>query len=474
MKKESGIILALSSLDGKYSIGSLGKSAIKFIDFISDNGFSWWQMLPICKTDAYNSPYNSASIFSIDPFYIDLEILSEKELLTEQELKNQSTINIGKCNYEKLKSDRLLILRSAFNRFKQYYEMEKFIAEHRYIKEYCVYTALCNINNTYDWREWKIKEAATSELYFQYFLQFEAYSQFKSIGNYARLKNVKLMGDLPLYTSLFGSEVYFHRDNYLIDEHGNPLYLSGARPDGFSSKGQCWGHPVYDWKKIKDDGFDYWKNKIIHLAQLYDGIRFDHFRGYESYWAIPASTKNATEGFFLSGPGKSLFDSVEESISGKILVGEDLGITTAKVQALIDELNFYNMRVFQYGLDKDNEIDLPVNYTENCIAYTGTHDNHTLKTYLKELSSTDKTRLRKILHIKRRESLFDCVVRNMYSSKAALIFFSVQDILRLDDKFILNTHKPNEGNWSFRLTKKQLDSHSVKKFKKYNGAIKDV
>ena len=467
VKKESGILLPISSLKGNYSIGSFGCESKKFIDFLQNNGFTWWQLIPLCITDKYNSPYNTSSSYSIDPFYIDLENLHEQGLISKDELISEQTDNFGKCNYFKLNQTRLKLLYSAYKRFSDYQVLQKF-SNNRYISEFCKYQALSHINKSDNWREWK-KDLAFDDYFFWLFLQYEGHRQYSELKKYANSKGIKIMGDLPMYSSYFSSEVYFHYEYYQLDEQKNPLFLSGARPDGFSSTGQCWGHPVYDWHKIAKDDFKFWLDKIAYAAEMYDGIRFDHFRGFESYWAIPANNPNALKGAYKPCPGKELFIRSKPFISNKTIVGEDLGVTSFEVQKLIDCLGFNNMRVFQYILDENNSKDTPENYTEKCIAYTGTHDNQTLVGYLNSLSEESKNILKSILKIRNQETLFDCVIRNMYESNAGILIFPIQDVLKLDNNYILNNHIPSKNNWRFRINNELMKNESsIRMFAEYN------
>lgn len=468
MKKESGVLLPISALDGYYSIGSFGREAKKFIDFLHDNGFTWWQILPICVTDEYNSPYNTSSVYSINPFYIDLENIYEQGLITKDELKSEQTYNFGKCNYIKLSQTRLSLLYNAYKRFSDYKILHGFF-NNKYILEFCQYKSLCHVNGSNNWKEWKKNIMSNNHFNFWLFLQYEGNRQYSELKKYANSKNVKIMGDLPMYSSFFSSEVYFHYEYYQLDKQKNPLFLSGARPDGFSSTGQCWGHPVYNWDKIAEDGFKFWLDKIAYAANLYDGIRFDHFRGFESYWAIPAKNSNALKGVYKPGPGKELFIRAKPYISKKTIVGEDLGITSVEVQKLIDCLGFNNMRVFQYILDENNSKDTPENYTKKCIAYTGTHDNQTLVGYLNSLPEESQNILKSRLKIRNQETLFDCIIRNMYESNASILVFPIQDVLKLDNRYILNNHIPSKNNWTFRINNELMkNAYSIKMFAEHN------
>ncbi len=374
MKPDYGILMPIFSLDNNYSIGSFGATARKFVDILSDSGFTWWQILPLCIPDKFNSPYNSTSLYSFNPFYIDLEELYFSNLITYKELQEQLTPNNGRCDYKKLHSSRLQLLYSAFLRFNEYNKLAKFIAQNSGVKDFCKYQSLCYVNKTNLWTTWlNFKTDEVLEKFWQ-FLQYKAYSQWISLKQYANKRKIMIMGDLPFYSSFCSSEVYFNQTYYQLDIKGDPIYLSGAKADEFSSTGQCWGHPVYNWKNIEYNDYNFFKDKFSFYSLLYDGIRLDHFRGYESFWVVP-KTRDALNGHYEKGPGASLFKAMKEYTANKIIVGEDLGIITPEVQQLINETKFYNMRVFQYCLENPM-LDLPMNFTENCVAYTGTHDTH--------------------------------------------------------------------------------------------------
>ena len=460
--------MPIFSLDNNYSIGSFGVAAKKFVDFLHESGFTWWQVLPLCVKDEFNCPYNSSSVYSIDPYYIDLELLFSKGLISAQELHDQRTDNDGKCNFQNLNSSRLKVLYNAFLKFDDYYNLEKFIACNPNIKMFCKYMSLCAANNTYFWNKWtKLNYDKNVETFWQ-FLQYEAFIQWLELKEYANSKNIKIMGDLPLYSSFCSSDVYFNMQYYQFDQKMKPIYLSGARPDSFSSSGQCWGHPVYNWEVIKKDNFDFWIEKFSYYSKLYDGIRLDHFRGFESFWVVPANTRNALEGHFEKGPGIQLFSAAKKYLKTKIIVGEDLGTTTQEVQKLIDKAGFYNMRVFQYCLS--NSLDLPINYSQNCIAYTGTHDNNTLMGYINNLSDDDEKVLRKKLNISQSFNLFDGIIYSVCQSNAKIIFFPIQDILKMDSRYVINSHIPSTNNWNFRI--KNLIEHeaTIKRFVYFLGA----
>lgn len=469
MKKEAGILLPIFSLDGRNSIGTLGNDAKTFIDFLYNNDFTWWQILPINMTDEFHSPYNSPSIYSINPLFIDLEVLYCQGLISKKELISEQKDNLGRCAYTELDNNRYKTLYKAFERFTDYSVLLEFGKNNKHIMEFCEFQSIKEQNPNTNWNKWEKKIYPQERLYFWLFLQYEGYRQYYEIKKYAAKKNIKIIGDMPMYSSYNSSEVFFYPYYYQLDSEFSPIFLSGAKPDGFSSKGQCWGHPVYNWNKIAQNNYRFWIEKISHMASLYDGIRLDHFRGYESFWSIPSQTTDALQGIYQQGPGIELFKSSQKITQSKIMVGEDLGITDPKVQKLIDELEFDTMRVIQYILYQNNEKDNPDNYSYQSIAYTGTHDNQTLIGYLNSLSPKEEEALNQKLKKRENESLFQCIIRNLYESKAHIVIFPIQDVLRLDDNFVFNTHKPSNFNWSFRINHDYLFNNSnVELFCIYN------
>ena len=451
MVKEIGILMSISSLDNEYSIGSFGQSARNFIDFLYLNGFTWWQILPLCLPDEFNSPYNSASIYSINPFFIDLELLYIEGLITYDELISEKTPNQGRCNYSKLKKTRYPLLYKAYTRSNENAIANEFVINNPHIKEFCEFQAYVNTNTRY-LTITQGNSVSNEDLFgFWAFTQYKANKQLRDLIVYAKQHSVKLMGDLPLYSSINSSEFHYHSQYYLIDTDKKPLFFSGARPDGFSSVGQCWGHPVYDWAKIKRDNYKFWIDRLSYMSDIYDGIRLDHFRGFEKYWAIPAQSRNPLEGHFMQGPGKDLFISTKKYLENKVVVGEDLGVTTPEVQNLIDDCGFYSMRVLQYGLDDNAQNNLPMYYSGNSIAYTGTHDTTTLLGYINSLNSYSKNKFKNATKIMANEPLYEGILRVMCESDARIVFFPIQDIFKLDKEFVLNTHIPSANNWSFRL-----------------------
>lgn len=361
---------------------------------------------------------------------------------------------------------RLRLLYRAYIRFSNNQTLTDF-SKNKHIFEFCKFQALCQINGHNNWKTWKINTVAKEYVDFWLFLQYEGYRQYFELKKYANLNGVRIMGDLPMYSSFYSSDVYFYPEYYQLDNELEPLFISGAKPDGFSSVGQCWGHPVYDWHRISKDGYIFWLDRITHMSNMFDGIRLDHFRGFESYWAIPASSLNALNGFYKPGPGKAFFTKAQPYIYNKIVVGEDLGVTSEKVKELIDMFGFSEMRVIQYIFEDNNEKDSPENYTEKCIAYTGTHDNQTLVGFLSSLSDVNRKCLEKKMNKKEDETLYESIIRNMYQSKAGILIFPIQDVLKLDNKYVLNNHIPSKNNWTFRINDDYI-KNNIELFSMYN------
>lgn len=344
-----------------------------------------------------------------------------------------------------------MLLYKAYSRNNESTAINQFMIDNPHINEFCKYQA--NKKNDMHTKAIAGKYCANREMMYKFwaFTQYKAFEQLQFLINYAQQHNVKLMGDLPLYSSQNSSEFYFYPQYYRIDEDGKPLFLSGAVPDMFSSTGQCWGHPVYNWEEIRKENFKFWVDRFLHMSKLFDGIRLDHFRGFQSYLAIPAHSRNPLHGHFEPGPGEDLFVAAQEVLKGKTIVCEDLGVTTPKVQELVDKCGFYSMQVLQYGLDNNFQINLPVNYSNNCIAYTGTHDTPTLLGYINSLNKSTTAKLEEIFKSDSLSLLYDNIMDAMCKSNAYIVFFPIQDLLKTSDRYVLNTHVPSIENWCFRL-----------------------
>lgn len=473
--RKSGVLMHISTLYGDYSIGSFGKEAKEFIDFIADMGFSIWQVLPFGTVDECNSPYKSYSAFGGNPYFVDLNALYEKGYITYEKLQEQRQHTPYSCEYERLFDERVKLLFEAAQNVSEKEKIEKFIKENKYLDDFCRFMALKFANDGKPWQEWKNFDIDENVLFGWKFIQYEFFNQWQEIKKYANEKNVSIIGDIPIYVSLDSCDVWSNREEFLLDETGKPSCVAGVPPDYFSKDGQLWGNPLYDWDKMKKNGYKWWIDRIKHMLKLFDGIRIDHFRGLESFWAVPANAETAAEGKWVKGPGIDFIKAVKKAAGGKMIIAEDLGEISKDVEKLVDDSGFPGMRVLQFGfLSFDDNVHLPHNYIKNCVAYTGTHDNNTLLGYLWELEADKKKYLLKYCGYDSEnwEAGFSSIVRTLFASSADTVIIPVQDLLKYGSDTRLNTPGTSENNWLYRVTKEQLLSVDKNFYRSLNQIYK--
>ena len=470
MKRGSGVLMHVSSLWGDHSEGSFGKQAKEWIDFIASMGFSYWQVLPFCLPDGYNSPYKSFSAFSVNPFFIDLDDLYEKGLLTKDELDSAIQKTPYTCEFAKLHKERLALLAKAAERFDGKDELDRFFASHPGTEKFCLFMALRASNGNKPWDEWTVTVPDADTLRTWHFTQYMFFRQWKGIKDYANQKGVSIIGDIPIYVDWNSSDVWADPDLFLLDERHRPSLVAGVPPDYFCADGQLWGNPLYDWERMEKDGFSWWKERISFMTELFDGVRIDHFRAFESYYAIDASEKTARSGKWVKGPGMKLINAVK-SVTDKLLIAEDLGDITEDVVKLVNDSGFPGMRIMQFAfLGDESSPHLPHNYVNNCIAYTGTHDNNTLLGYVWEASPEERRRMFDYCGYDSDDihHCYDHILRTLFASSAGLVILPVQDLLLYGSDTRLNHPGECDGNWEYRLTKDQLKNINTEKFKKWN------
>ena len=459
----------VSSLFGDYSCGSFGDEAKHFIDFLVKGGFKYWQVLPFCMVDECNSPYKSYSAFGGNPYFVDLENLYKKGLLTKEELDSCRQQTPYSCEFVRLYHTRFDILKKASQRVKNRSETEEFISQNPYLEQFCMFMAKKAANNQKPWTEWENETTDENELFMWKFIQYEFFAQWKEIKKYANSRGIKIIGDIPIYVSFDSSDVWANREMFLLDKKGNPKGVAGVPPDYFCEDGQLWGNPLYNWDKMKEDGFKWWSDRMRHMFTMFDGVRIDHFRGIESYWNVPAGAKTAKEGKWEKGPGKAFVDKINEIRGENFIIAEDLGEITDAVCDLVDYSGFSGMRVIQFGfLDGSDNPHMPHNYINNCIAYTGTHDNNTLLGYVWELDEEKRKNLLSYCGYTDPDwnRGYDSIIRTIYASSAGLVILPIQDILGYGSDTRLNIPGKADGNWQFRITKNQLDGIDISKYKK--------
>ncbi len=472
MKRQSGILMHISSLYGDYSIGTFGKNAFEFIDFLVDNGFSVWQVLPFTVTDEYNSPYKSFSAFGGNPYFIDPEKLFEDGLISKADLDACRQKTPYSCEFERLAEERMALLKTAYGNLKDRELVEEFINAHPRLDAFCRFMTLREQNGLKPWQEWEINEITDYETLGTWqFTQYEFFTQWAKIKDYANSKGVSIIGDIPIYVSDDSCDVWENRGLFDIDEKGYPSMVAGVPPDYFAEDGQLWGNPLYNWNEMKKDGFSWWKERIDHALNMFDGVRIDHFRAIESYWAVDSGEKTARNGKWLKGPGMDFVNAIKAGHEDKLIIAEDLGDITDEVRALVEESGFPGMRIFQFGfLDDGNSLHMPHNYIRNSVAYSGTHDNNTLFGFLWE--SDDATRRRALEYCGfgggdwgGASPIF---LRAIFASVSDLAIIPIQDFLMYGSDTRINTPGVAKGNWSYRVTKEQLMNADREFFKSLN------
>ncbi len=471
--RSSGVLMHISSLYGDYSVGSFGKEALEFVDFLSKGGFTYWQVLPFCMTDECNSPYKSLSSFGANPMFIDLPTLYTDGLITKDELEAAKQKSPYLCEYARLSCERLPLLRKAAERADGALKAKiaDFIAKNPPLAEAALFLALREANGGALWSDWKISMPEEKELFFWQFIQYEFSTQWAAIKAYANNKGIKIIGDIPIYVALDSADVWASPEQFLLDKEHRPTAVAGCPPDYFSEDGQLWGNPLYNWKKMKADGFAWWSRRLEYMFRLFDGVRIDHFRGFESYWSIPASAKTAREGKWVKGPGRALVDRLREVADGRLIIAEDLGDITVEVEKLLKYSRFPGMRVFQFAfLGDENSPHLPHNYIKNCVAYSGTHDNNTLLGYVWELSEDTRHRMFRYCNCKSEDWNEGCImiIKTLMASHTDTVIFPIQDIFVYGADTRMNTPGTSENNWAYRITRSQLLTVDTEKFHALN------
>lgn len=479
MDKKCGVLLPVFSLPSKYGIGTFGKWAYKFIDLLKETHHSYWQMLPLVQTGYGDSPYSTCADASGNPYFIDPELLRSDKLLTYREV--EKIIDKGDAiDYGKLYIERYETLRTAYARFDvSDKDFQKFLKRGDY-NDYALYMALKKKFNApwYEWAgEYKLREpsalraferAEKTEILFWQFVQFEFEKQFKALKKYAHSKGVKLIGDLPLYVAYDSVDVWVNPSDFLLDEGYRPTVVAGVPPDYFSADGQLWGNPIYDYEKMKADGFTFWKRRVAHARKLYDLVRIDHFRGLDRYYAVPYGSENARGGTWYDGPKTELLNAV----GTENLIAEDLGLIDDGVRKLLADSKLPGLKVLLFAFDggEDNPY-LPWNITENSVVYTGTHDNNTLIGALKALDKQSfekqKEMIRKCLDYlkiyKKISGVYntaDAIIDIAYASDAKMAIVPAADLLEMDESGRINC-PGKSGSWTMRIKESMLFTDNV-------------
>ncbi len=456
--RSSGILMHISTLPGRYGCGTFGKEAYEFVDFLADSGFHIWQTLPFGVPDQYGSPYKSYSAFAGNPYFIDLDTLAQDGLLTTDELRSAEQASPYLCEFERLAAERLPLLRKAAERFTDWKTAKQLVAGYPHLSAYCTFMALKAANPDTEWRAFQAP-ADPVEVDLHIFLQYTFLTQWSRLKAYANSRGISIVGDIPIYVDYDSADVWESPELFQLGADLRPEAVAGVPPDYFSPDGQLWGNPLYNWEKMAEDGYRWWQDRMRWQLTLFDGIRIDHFRGLSAYFSVPADAKTAKDGHWIPGPGLPFVKAIKKVSRGKLIIAEDLGDIDQDVVELLSASGLPGMRVFQFAFLSEDSIHKPHCYPENCIAYSGTHDNNTLLGYLWELD--DHTRRDMLDYCGHRgdwQSGCDTVLRTLLRSAAGRVIFPIQDILGYGADTRMNTPGVATGNWAYRVTADQLAS----------------
>lgn len=485
--RKSGILMHISSLPSDYGIGKMGKSAYDFIDFLSDAGIKCWQILPLSPTSFGDSPYQSFSVYAGNPYFIDFDTLRQDNLMKKSDYENiKWQDSKSRVNYSLIYQNCFKVLKQAYKTYKRDISKryKNFVSDNEeWLEDYALFMALKFKNDGKPWYEWdeklakrdeKALEKAREELkneteYFK-FLQYIFYKQWGNLKKYANDKGIEIIGDMPIYVSYDSVEAWASPELFLFDKNKKPIDVAGCPPDDFSATGQLWGNPLYDWEYHKKTNYKWWIQRLRFSSKIYDIVRIDHFRGFESFYAIPYGSETAENGEWRKGPGAKLFKAAEKEIGKLNIIAEDLGFITEDVHEMLAETGYPGMKVLQFafGGNSNNEY-LPHNFTtSNCVAYTGTHDNETLKGWVASQSSKSLKFCMAYLNVKKKKDIPKFLLRLTWSSVAEIAVAQIQDFLGSDSSARMNTPSTSDSNWQFRTQTDDFNDKLAKKILKLN------
>lgn len=471
--RRSGILLAVSSLPSKYGIGTFSKEAYEFVDFLEKSGQKLWQILPLGPTGYGDSPYQSFSTFAGNPYYIDLEEFVEKGYLTEEECLEGVCEDEAYVDYEKIFFTRFKLLKKAYKQsnIAADEDYQKFVKDNAaWLNDYALYMAIKDSLGGISWLEWdrdiKLRTKDAMERYqkdlheeveFYCFQQYYFAKQWSALKKYANKKDIKIVGDIPIYVALDSADTWANPKQFQLDEECIPVAVAGCPPDSFSATGQLWGNPLYKWDYIKETGYEWWIERIRYCYELYDIVRIDHFRGFDEYYSIPYGDPTAEFGHWEQGPGYDLFDAIKKKLGKIEVIAEDLGFLTPSVIKLVKKTGYPGMKILQFAFDSREESDyLPHNYPNNCIVYTGTHDNDTTVNWYNTIPRKDKMFANRYLEISSAKKACRKMVRAALGSVADTAVIPMQDYLELGGEARMNVPSTLGTNWKWRLTEGQL------------------
>ncbi|MDY4104249.1 MAG: 4-alpha-glucanotransferase [Oscillospiraceae bacterium] len=482
MKRSSGILMPVSSLPSPYGIGTLGKAAYEFVDFLADAGQRWWQMLPVGPTSYGDSPYQSFSTYAGNPYFVDLDMLREDGLLTQEEI---DAVYWGsdpaRVDYAAIYNGRFALLAKATERGwdRDTEELNAFMEQNRtWLPDYALYMAVKRHFGMRAWTEWededirlhrpvaveKYRRELWEDVRLFTYIQFLFFKQWNALRSYARKKGIGIIGDLPIYVAMDSADVWSDPRSFQLDEKNVPTAVAGVPPDYFSEDGQLWGNPLYNWPAMEADGFGWWIRRVDGASKLFDVIRIDHFRGLASYWAVPYGETTAKKGRWIPGPGIRMVRAITGWFPQLQFIAEDLGILTPDVTELMDQSGLPGMKVLEFAFDPvEPGVYLPHNHPKNCVCYVGTHDNAPVLQWKDEADPAEVDMAVRYLGLNEEEGFHWGMIRGGMSSVADLFVAQMQDVLGLGAESRMNTPGTLGGNWQWRLLPGQITPELAEK-----------
>ncbi len=481
--RESGILMHITSLPSPYGIGTMGKQAYEFVDFLKAAGQRYWQLLPLTPTGYGNSPYQSCSTFAGNHYLIDLDLLAKAGLLVKADYEN---IDWGcdpkRADFGKLYNNRLNVLRKAYSRFAGGEAFDRFCRENgSWLPDFALFMAIKDSKGGtpwYQWEEglkrrdpdaiWAMRHQLKAEIRFYCFVQYLFDSQWSALRAYAHAAGIRIIGDVPIYVPLDSADVWSDPELFELDENLDPIAVAGCPPDSFNEDGQLWGNPLYRWELHDQDGYSWWIRRMAAAGTRYDVIRIDHFRGFESYWAVPYGDPTARGGKWITGPGMRFVHAMRKGLPQVKMIAEDLGFMTQEVKDLRDASGYPGMKVLQFAFDSREPSDyLPHTYTANTVCYTGTHDNMTTRQWYESLEPDAAAYAAEYMYLSEKEGIAWGVIRTAMASVSDWCVVPMQDLMDLGGDGRMNFPGTQTGsNWTWRAEPGYISQKLAEKYRK--------
>ena len=465
--RESGILMHITSLPGPYGVGTMGRYAYEFVDFLKEAGQSYWQILPLSPTGYGDSPYQSCSTFAGNHYLIDLDLLVEEGLLKKKELEDITwNLSETKVSFGLLYNHRLDVLRLAYDRFRDRKSLDAFCRENSaWLPDFTLFMAIKTQMGGKPWYDWeedlkfrkpkaieKAKKELAEEIKFYCFVQYLFFKQWNALRDYAHKQGIRIVGDVPIYVPYDSVDVWTNPSQFQLDEKLDPVAVAGCPPDGFTEDGQLWGNPLYRWDVMEKDGFSWWIKRLAAAGEMYDVVRLDHFRGLESYWSVPYGDKTARNGKWVKGPGLAFVKAIHKGLPKLEMIAEDLGYMTQEVMDLRDASGYPGMKVLQFAFDPKEPSDyLPHTYTRNTVCYTGTHDNMTMRQWFDTATEEEVELATAYMHLTADEGPVWGSIRTAMASVSDICVIQMQDFVEFGGEARMNFPGTlSDSNWTWR------------------------